>query len=110
MITCVYCNKEINQITYLVIRICASCSEVMEQNISKLMLDKNTIRELSKISAEYIEQSMTKHTCGGPNDLSFSSDCIGCCPDTTQHYRRAADTIIAWTSNYWREKVMKEHI
>ena len=53
--------------------------------------------ELVDNCERYLKQAMTGHTCGGPHPLCFSSDCVGCCPDTQQHYRSAAEMIIAWT-------------
>ena len=116
---CIYCEEYFEGHW---ICICEKCQKIRNANVDKIMLPHKEREELLKEATKYIEQAMNGHTCGqekllNPNaehdglpakEWYGSSDCKGCCPDTEQHYRNAADMIISWVSNEWSEKVTQD--
>ncbi len=105
---CIYCEKESDNPWLLV---CKKCSKIWNENWKKFVPVDEEYSELIKNCEEYIKQTMTGHTCGreisGSPELFCSSDCFGCFPDTIQHYRNAAQMVIAWTTNWMQKNIMK---
>lgn len=105
---CIYCDGEQDNPP---LAVCKSCSKLWNENWEKFMPINEEYDQLLKDSEGHIKQAMTGHTCGveaGGDPYWFcSSDCIGCFPDTTQHYRAAASIVIAWTMGWIEKNIMK---
>lgn len=108
---CIYCGNDCEDHW---IAVCKRCLRLWNENWKKYMPVDDSFKKLEDECEEYIRQAMTAHTCGKEaciggdiEDRFFSSDCIGCCPDTKQHYRNAAQMVIAWTQNRIKENIMK---
>jgi len=105
---CIYCGGK-RDIPGLFV--CKRCCEIWNENYEKICPVNDERMNLVKRCEKYVKQAMTGHTCGqecgGDPDSFCSSDCYGCFPDTQQHYRNAAEMVIAWTLGWVEENVMK---
>lgn len=116
---CIYCNKEVKD-NWPLIAICKNCCDLWNKNWEKFMPHNEEYKKLRENCEKEVKQIMTGHSCGQERlvgggeyrgrpakDYFCSSDCIGCFPDTQQHYRNASDLVIAWTENYVKKYIMK---
>ena len=109
---CIYCGKKLKEFQWILI--CDSCSDLWNKNWEKFMPHNEDFKKLEKECEQYVREVMTQHTCGLERCIGeecrekfFSSDCIGCCPDTKQHYRNASSMVISWTKQRIEKYIMK---
>lgn len=105
---CIYCGENADNLPLFV---CKRCTKLWNDNWEKFMPLDDEYMELVNNCEKHIKQAMTGHTCGqevgGDPYWYGSSDCFGCFPDTTQHYRSAAEMVIAWTRGHVEKNIMK---
>lgn len=114
---CIFCNVVVPLEDSWILAICKPCLKVKNDATNKVMLSKEVRDKLVESATKELKQAMTGHSCGQERcfgssgecaEKLFSSTCIGCCPDTEQHYRGAVETIFAWFNNAWEVKIMKD--
>ena len=107
-VPCIYCEEDLYNAP---LAICKRCMKLWNENWENYVPVNDEYIQLIKDCEAYIKQSMTGHTCGqeagGDPELYASSNCFGCYPDTEQHYRSAAEMVIAWTEAWVQKNVMK---